>query len=499
MSDGQLLFDKYVPKDLKEYKIQKKFAEDAYKMINGQKKKIDIDNSIENEDENEIKIKMENKNSFANLLIYGPPNVGKTTLSTNILKEIYSHSRSDSDPGDIKQEDKQEAKKTKNNNNNKKKKIIDFWDNSYCKTLDFETKINDKKIIQHIIVKLNKHHIEILPSELGNKDYTIFDSFLPGWINQATSFHPSVHFRTVVIHHSDRLTMQAQYSLRVFVEKHYSNCRFILIADTITSLLPALKSRFANIIRMSAPTEEDMCTFIKQIVKIERIPFIWTNEILLENLIRKKLHRNLHKCLIFLDHFKKYCINECSRENRAGKKSTLFVMNNMNVNVNTNIPNISETIFLNHIDKVFFETTNMLWEKNLQLIISKIIPAGDSNVNSITNLFEIRDLLITIFEQDIDGVTILKEIYKKIIIVMSAKNDDFFNSNVFKINNNRFNFNPYQKEEAKKNIKCEKFYHLITENVANYNIALISGNNPIFHIEAFIYKIYKIIEDLKTN
>lgn len=97
----------------------------------------------------------------------------------------------------------------------------------------------------------------------------------------------------LVLNEVDKLSREAQHSLRRTMEKYSSSCRLILCCNSSSKVTDAVRSRCLNI-RVNAPTQEEVSLFIL-------IIFLWLNvenmQLLKVQLNRKmiELHVNFSK------------------------------------------------------------------------------------------------------------------------------------------------------------------------------------------------------------
>ena len=54
-------------------------------------------------------------------------------------------------------------------------------------------------------------------------------------------------FKVIVISEANRLSKDAQHALRRTMEKYTAHCRLILVTESISKLIPALRSRCLGI------------------------------------------------------------------------------------------------------------------------------------------------------------------------------------------------------------------------------------------------------------
>lgn len=174
--------------------------------------------------------KLISNDNFPHLLIYGVRGSGKRTLVRALLNELFG-------PNAAKL--KMEVKM-------------------------FETN-SGKKIMQNLLS--SAFHIEVNPSENGFYDRIVVQELLRDiGTTQPISKKP---FRVVVINEADRLTREAQQSLRRTLEKYVSTCRVILISECSSRIIPALKSR-CLMLRNEAPSVEQIVSTMQGILLEEK-------------------------------------------------------------------------------------------------------------------------------------------------------------------------------------------------------------------------------------
>jgi replication factor C subunit 3/5 len=98
------------------------------------------------------------------------------------------------------------------------------------------------------------HHYQFNPTVHGIHDRATIQIFL----KQIVRFRPINHrFHLILLEDADKLTHEAQQSLRRTLEKYISAFRCIFISQNLGCLIPAIQSR-CLILRMSAPLASDM-------------------------------------------------------------------------------------------------------------------------------------------------------------------------------------------------------------------------------------------------
>ena len=204
------------------------------------------------------------------LLVYGPSGAGKKTRVVATLRELYG-------PG---------VEKIK----------ID--------SRIFQTTTN-RKLEFNIVASV--YHLEITPSDVGNYDRVVVQDLLKE-VAQTQQVDMSVRqrFKVVVINEADHLTRDAQAALRRTMEKYSPNLRLILLANSTSNIIAPIRSR-TLLVRVAAPTEDEICQVLQKVGEKERFKDVDA----LNQRIAKESGRNLRRALLMYEavHAQKYILD----------------------------------------------------------------------------------------------------------------------------------------------------------------------------------------------
>lgn len=136
------------------------------------------------------------------------------------------------------------------------------------------------------------------PSESGYQDRLVVQEV----IKEIAQSQPlegtsgSRAFKVVVLNELDRLTTEAQAGLRRTMEKYMRTCRLVLVATSLSKVIPAVRSR-CLCVRIAAPTVPEIRTVLDKIAVAEK--FQLTPQF--ATLIAKKSNRNLRRAILMLE------------------------------------------------------------------------------------------------------------------------------------------------------------------------------------------------------
>jgi replication factor C subunit 3/5 len=145
----------------------------------------------------------------------------------------------------------------------KKTRVIAFIQEVYGVSLTLMEEMrsfkleNPNKTIEYSLISSNVH-IEITPADNEFDDRHIIQKVVKDIASsKEVNLKSMKKFKIVVINEADRLSKEAQGSLRRTMEKYMESCRMILICKNVHKLIAPIRSRCINI-RIPAPSVEEI-------------------------------------------------------------------------------------------------------------------------------------------------------------------------------------------------------------------------------------------------
>ncbi|KAF0915571.1 hypothetical protein E2562_036756 [Oryza meyeriana var. granulata] len=197
------------------------------------------------------------------LLFYGPSGSGKKTLIMALIKQMFGAG----------------AEKVKMEN----------------KTWKIDT--GSRTIEIELAMLSSAHHVEMNPSDAGFQDrYVVQEVIKEMAKNRPIDAKGKRAFKVLVLNEVDKLSREAQHSLRRTMEKYSASCRLILCCNSSSKVTEAVRSRCLNV-RVNAPSEDQIIQVLEFIGKKEnlQLPFGFAARIAAQS------NRNLRRAILFFE------------------------------------------------------------------------------------------------------------------------------------------------------------------------------------------------------
>ncbi|KAL5720600.1 Subunit of heteropentameric Replication factor C (RF-C) [Ranunculus cassubicifolius] len=196
-----------------------------------------LDKMIVHEDVAQNLKKLVTEQDCPHLLFYGPSGAGKKTLIMAVLRQMYG------------------AGVEKVKLENKTWKV-----DAGSRTLDLE-----------LTTLSSTHHVEMNPSDAGFQDRYVVQEIIKEMAkNRPIDAKGKKGYKVLVLNEVDKLSREAQHSLRRTMEKYSASCRLILCCNSSSKVTEAVRSRCLNV-RISAPPEEEITKVLEFIGKKENL------------------------------------------------------------------------------------------------------------------------------------------------------------------------------------------------------------------------------------
>lgn len=186
--------------------------------------------------------------NIPHLLFYGPTGGGKKTRINALLRSIFGATA----------ERLRLDKRTFKTPSNREVEINMVVSNVHIEISPGDAGLYDRYVIQDIIKEMaSSKALTSLSAKQQDSDKT-----------------GSVDFKVVVLNEVDRLSKQAQASLRRTMEKYTSSCRLILCCTNQSKVIEPVRSRCLGI-RVPAPSYDDVSFFL--LIKLVYVPLLFAD------------------------------------------------------------------------------------------------------------------------------------------------------------------------------------------------------------------------------
>ena len=197
------------------------------------------------------------------LLFYGVSGAGKKTLALAVLREIFGPS----------------VEKVKVEG----------------KTWKLEQ--GDRKIEVELTTLSSNYHVEMNPSDVGTKDRYVVQEVIKDMAkSRPIDAAGKQGFKVLVLNEVDKLSKEAQHGLRRTMEKYSQACRLILICNSVSKVLDAVRSRCLPI-RVAAPSDETVEALVREVARREKL----TLPPELAGRVAAHAERNMRRALLSLE------------------------------------------------------------------------------------------------------------------------------------------------------------------------------------------------------
>lgn len=231
------------------------------------------------------------------------------------------------------------------------------------------------KTIEFNLIYSNYHHLIDLSA------YGVYDRIITQCFFKNILQIPPISeckYRIIIIENADKLTNEAQQSLRRTLEKYVDSCRFIFLVNNEASLISPLNSRCIQF-RLSSPNNEELFQILNNISSIENI----------------KIHKD-----------RLYDIVNYSEGNIKLALHTLQFLNESNKTLLNSIKNIDFYLLYKH---------DMYYKRIVELIF---------NIDNVMSFIDIRHYVYDLLIHCIEPIDILKNIFKEIMKYLNKHNMD---------------------------------------------------------------------------
>lgn len=151
---------------------------------------------------------------------------------------------------------------------------------------------------EEINILTSKFHVELNPSDVGTQDVYVVQSVIK---ETASSVSVNEKFKVLVLQDADRLSFLAQQALRRLMELHSRTCKIILLASSLSGLIPPIRSRcFA--VRVPGFSDVEIMAGLTDVARKSAVDVTAFAEDILSQIVTEA-HGNMRKALLLLQVF----------------------------------------------------------------------------------------------------------------------------------------------------------------------------------------------------
>ncbi|XP_057862578.2 replication factor C subunit 3 isoform X2 [Cryptomeria japonica] len=215
------------------------------------------------------------------LLFYGPPGAGKKTLIIALLKQIFG-------PG---------AEKVKVENRPWKIERCFSKGKVYIQLISYpclHQMAGTRTIEVELTTVSSNYHVELNPSDVGFQDKYVVQEIIKEMAkSRPIDINGNKGYKVLVLNEVDKLSKEAQHSLRRTMELYSGVCRIILCCNSASKVIEAVRSRCLNV-RINAPSKELIIEVLEYIAKKEglQLPIGFAGRIAIQS------ERNLRRAIL---------------------------------------------------------------------------------------------------------------------------------------------------------------------------------------------------------